>query len=298
MKYEISFEKELAEVEYAITYYLDWAEEFRRTTFDWDFVTYYYRGLRDASKVSQIRFRALFFAMRIQPVLTFVREFVSTNGHPPLILDLGSGIGLESLLLSLAGASVHGVDGWLPMVEQAQARQSRYEERFELNLDLHYTYENIFKFNPGVTYDAVYSSATLHHIEPIDEAIQRITDLIEPGGLFFLSDENGYSPIQQLAVQKKIGWIKPRKYLRTDPDTGEKFLYGNENIRFPVRWRILIRQAGLEPRSIKYCRFIPPVDWPVEKLLQAERMIRNMPLIGPISAIGFMLISEKPSLTP
>ena len=291
--YRVGLSEELRQVNCAVDYYLDWAEEFRSTTYDWDFMNYYYRGLRDASKVAAIRFRALFFAMRLQPVLTYVSQFVEEHQRPPYILDLGCGFGLESLLICLTGAKVHGIDGWQPMIEHAERRLASYQQKHHLQLALHYDYVNVFQFSPEQPYDAVYSSATLHHIEPIEGAFAKIASLIKPGGYFFLSDENGYSPVQQLAVQKKIGWVKPRKYLRTDPDTGEKFWYGNENIRAPFQWAGHMRWAGLKPVSIKYCRFLPRLDWSVERLVNAERRLRSIPGITQLGAIGFLMTAQK-----
>ncbi len=108
--HNIPFNKELRQVTTAVNYYLDWAEEFRGTNYDWDFFYTYYQGLRDPRKVARIRFRALFFATRLQPVLSYIEQFVQQHQRSPRLLDLGCGMGLESLLLSLTGATVHGVD--------------------------------------------------------------------------------------------------------------------------------------------------------------------------------------------
>jgi SAM-dependent methyltransferase len=293
MYYKIALDEELSQVNRAIDYYLDWAQEFRSTQYDWDFIYYYYRGLLNPENVAGIRFRAMFFAMRLQPVLTFVKQFREQHNCPPHVLDLGCGFGLESMLICLTGARVHGIDTWAPMIEHAKRRLTAYQARQSLALDLQYERANLFQFKASASYDAVYSSATLHHIEPVTDAFQAISALIKPGGYFFLSDENGCSPVQQLAVQKKIGWLHPRKHLRHDPDTGEIYLYGNENIRPPFLWARYMRQAALCPQSIKYCRFFPPLNWPVQRLVKLERRLRNIPLVAQLGAIGFLFTARK-----
>jgi 2-polyprenyl-3-methyl-5-hydroxy-6-metoxy-1,4-benzoquinol methylase len=291
--YQVALDEELQQVNRAVAYYLDWAEEVRSHDFSWDFVKQYYKGLLDPTQTVAIRFRALFFATRLQPVLTYVTDFQRQYQRPPRILDLGCGFGLESILITLTGASVYGVDAWDKMVDQSSQSKERYEAQHNLVLDLEFAQESLFKFSPDETFDAVYSSATLHHIEPPDDAFKAIAHLIKPQGYFFLSDENGYSPIQQLAVQKKTGWVKPRKYMREDPQTGELYMYGNENIRPTFLWEKHMRQAHLEPKSIKYCRFLPPIDWPVERMVKFERSVRNIPLLAQLSAIGFLLTAQK-----
>jgi 2-polyprenyl-3-methyl-5-hydroxy-6-metoxy-1,4-benzoquinol methylase len=282
MYYQVSLDDEIRYVSSAVDYYLSWAEELRSTTFEWELVHQYYRGLLDPAKVAAIQFRALFFAMRLEPILAYIKEFKQTHKRPPYILDLGAGFGLESLFLCLQGSKVHGLDGWQPMVEHARWRQDLYESKHNISLDLRYDYENLFKFEPAEQYD-----------EPIEEAFRCVAALIKPGGHFFLSDENGYSPVQQLAVQKKIGWIRPRKYLRIDPDTGESFMYGNENIRPTFLWSRYMGEAGLKLNTVKYCRFLPPLNWPLQRLIKFERVMRNVPLIAQLGAIGFLIDAHK-----
>lgn len=293
MYYQVALEEELSEINRAVGYYLEWAEEFRSTLYEWDFIRYYYRGLLDPTQTAAIRFRALFFAMRLQPVLTYIQQFRVEHQRVPRILDLGCGFGLESLLICLTGASVDGIDAWQPMIEHAQQRQASYQQKHSIHLDLRYDYVNLFEFSAEQPYDAIYSSATLHHIEPPQKAFQAIANCLKPGAYFFLSDENGYSPIQQLIVQKRIGWTKPRKYWHTDPDTGKQFMYGNENIRPAFLWARHMSTAGLHPLSIKYCRLLPALNWTVERLVKAERRLRGIPIIAQIGAIGFLLTARK-----
>jgi SAM-dependent methyltransferase len=291
--YQVALDEELKQVNRAVDYYLSWGEEFRSTKYEWDFIYYYYRGLLNPNNIAGIRFRALFFAMRLQPVLTYVERFIQEYARPPFILDLGCGFGLESLLIALTGARVYGIDDWVPMIDHAKRRLDQYQNKLNVSVDLRYERANLFKRKESEVYDAVYSSATLHHIEPPTDAFQAIARLIKPDGYFFLSDENGYSSIQQLAVQKKIGWIHPRKYLKVDPDTGEQYMYGNENIRASFLWAKYMKRSGLQPLSIKYCRFLPPVNWPIEQLVNIERRIRTIPFIAQLGAIGFLYMSKK-----
>jgi 2-polyprenyl-3-methyl-5-hydroxy-6-metoxy-1,4-benzoquinol methylase len=293
MYYHIPFDEEIIQVNKAVNYYLDWAREFRTIKYDWDFLHTYYKGLLDPTQTTRIQFRALFFAMRLQPVLSYIQQFKLQHNSAPRILDLGCGMGLESLLLSLAGAVVHGIDPWSEMIKFAQYRQTKYQAHYGIQLNLDYEHINLFKYTPSEPYDAVYSSATLHHIEPVSDAIKKISQLIKPDGYFFLSDENGLSPVQQLAVQKKIGWIHPRKFWRIDSDTGERYLYGNENIRATFLWGRYMRDAGLKPQTIKYCRFLPPLERSVEWSVKWERGLRSIPILTELTAIGFLLSAKK-----
>ncbi|MBZ0302341.1 MAG: class I SAM-dependent methyltransferase [Anaerolineae bacterium] len=291
MYYEINIDKELAQAEIAFRYYLNQSVQLRNATDIPEQLKYYYRGMLAPTGSAALSFRALFFAMRLQPVLNYIQH----SEHPPRVLDLGCGFGLQTLLLSQSGAQVYGIDTAVDEIDEAQRQKIVYEQEYGASLNLDYEAANLFDFHANEPFDAVYSSATLHHIEPAGKAIQAIADLIKPSGWFFLSDENGYSPVQQLIVQKRIGWTSSRHVIRTDPATGKIYPYGRENIRAPFQWARHMRRAGLEPRFIKYCRLLPPVNWPLERLVRGERALRNIPLVAQIAAIGFLLAAQKSS---
>jgi SAM-dependent methyltransferase len=289
--YHVDFDEELRHVSRAVQYFADWGREIESADYEWAYLKQYYSGYN--ANTAWVRFRALFFAMRLQPVLSYIEQFQQENRHPPGILDLGCGFGMETILLGLYGAQVHGVDASPEKIELAGKIKQNIEGKQRTSLDVNFEVANLFRFAPSQAYDAVYSSATLHHIEPVSDAIQRIASLIAPNGYFFLSDENGYSPVQQFVVQKSIGFAKPRKYLRIDSETGEPFWYGNENIRPPFLWATHMRKARLTPISIKYCRFLPPLDRSLGELVKLERGLRSIPVLAQIGAIGFLLTAQK-----
>jgi len=292
--YQIERNEELLQVNRAVEFYSGWADKLRQMPSGNALITHYYRGMLDSTNPATLRFRALFFAMRLQPVLTYVNTFKQRQNRPPHILDLGCGFGLESTLICSTGAVVYGVDAFDTKIQGARELQSHYEKAYGIKLDLSFDTANLFNFTPAQPYDAVYSSATLHHIEPAPRAMEAISQLLKPGGYFFLSDENGLSPVQQLAVQKRIGWFSARKQWRTDVNTGKQFLYGNENIRAPFQWASHMHRADLQPQTLKYCRFLPAVNWPIERLVDTERRLRTIPIISHFGAIGFLLTAYKP----
>lgn len=288
MNYQVDLNEELAQVAHAVDYYQDWAGRFQQSASDE--LASYYRGMAAGSDSAMLRFRALFFAMRLQPVLTWIQQCE----HPPYILDLGCGYGLETMLLCLAGARVCGIDTAVAKIEQARLQKATYEQQYGRSLDVHFEAANLFDYQPEESFDAVYTSATLHHIEPVGEATRVIASFIRPGGWFFLSDENGYSPLQQLVVQKRIGWTSSRYVVRTDPQTGQSYPYGRENIRAPFQWAKHMRHAALVPEYIKYCRLLPPLKWPLERLVRYERALRRVPIVSQLAAIGFLFAARKP----
>jgi SAM-dependent methyltransferase len=291
--YRVSFDEELRQVHWAVDHYIEMARLIAASKgAHLESLTHYYRKLSNAPE-SVLRFRALFFAMRLQPVLSWIRQFTAQHNRGPAVLDVGCRFGMETILISLAGAATHGIDAEDHAIEEADRFKAAFERQQQGGLPIQYQVADLFTFTPPQAYDAVYSSATMHHIEPAGLACAAVGRLTKPGGWFFLSDENGLSPIQQVAVQRRIGWRRPRTYWMTNPATGEKFLYGNENIRPPFVWARHLRKAGLEPRAIKYVRFAPPADLSLERLVKLERRLRVIPALAQFWAIGFLMATQR-----
>jgi 2-polyprenyl-3-methyl-5-hydroxy-6-metoxy-1,4-benzoquinol methylase len=277
---------ELTHVRRAVDYYERFAQRVGHSELGAKVARYYEIGATSSRAV--LRFKALFFATRIEAVLRFIESFQRAHGRRPHMLDVGCGYGLETTLLAAAGAEITGVDYVSTKVEIARTASVLLRELAGLDREITYLQGDIRTYTADTAFDAIYSSATLHHIEPLQTACDAIARLLQPGGSFFLSDENGASPVQQLLVQHRIGWRTPRVLTQVDEATGERSLYGNENIRPVFAWKRHLQTAGLTLRGLKYCRFLPPLDLDVATLLRAERLARRMPLVAQLTAIGFI----------
>ena len=131
------------------------------------------------------------------------------------VVEVGCGTGLITQRLARSGASILAIDISPELLEQARARgldpnQVRFVEgRFEdCGLD--------------GTFDAVVGSSVLHHLD-VTPALQRIRELLRPGGIMCFAEPNILNP--QNAVQKNVKWIK--RWAGDSPD----------EIAF-VRWKL------------------------------------------------------------
>jgi trans-aconitate methyltransferase len=88
------------------------------------------------------------------------------------ILDVGCGTGHLSVKLAEAGAEVTGIDKSPVMIEQARTAfpQVRFLEA------------DILDFQPAQPFDAIFSNAALHWVQPPDEAARRMFAALVPGG--------------------------------------------------------------------------------------------------------------------
>jgi SAM-dependent methyltransferase len=106
------------------------------------------------------------------------------------ILDLGAGLGECSVYFALHGADVTMADLSREMVEVAT------------NLGKHYGVKMSAIVGPAETigapsdsFDVVYMSNLIHHVENRDELFRTVRRVLKPGGRFFSWDPLAYNPV-------------------------------------------------------------------------------------------------------
>jgi cyclopropane fatty-acyl-phospholipid synthase-like methyltransferase len=115
----------------------------------------------------------------------------ATQGHAPLILDLGCGTGsvMAALLEAIPGSRAVGVDMDPTLLKLAEERLSMYGERGQVTwADLRQT--DWVSTLPQQKVDAVVSATALHWLAPEQLATlyTQIASLLKPGGIFLNAD--------------------------------------------------------------------------------------------------------------
>ena len=100
----------------------------------------------------------------------------------PRAVDLGCGTGHHASILATRFEEVLAVDVSASMLEIARSRRARPNIRYELR-DL-----RVVSPERDGYFDLVFSSATLHHVPDLDDALSRIRGLLAPGGRVVLHD--------------------------------------------------------------------------------------------------------------
>ena len=154
-----------------------------------------------------------------------------------------------------------------------------------------YKYANLFdeKF-PNETFDYIILQDTLHHIEPLDEALKIFHRVLKKNGKIILIEENGDSFIKRLILYKQRG--NNRIISVYDEVLGKEILMGNENIRSAETWCHHFHSNGfrLLENSVNFIRLLPPFfyseknfDKTIEKeqkISQRSKFLRNKFFFG------------------
>lgn len=197
------------------------------------------------------------------------------SGNDIKILDIGCGYGTTDLLLAFLGFEVTGttLEFYYDKIEKRLEYWKNYVDTSRITIK----YENLFKSDyPEESFDYVILQDTLHHLEPIDNALQIIYHLMKKDSKLIAIEENGNNIIQNLKLIKQRGF---KRIIEVHDDKlNEKYLMGNENIRSFSKWNKLFRKNGLTILNNKtqYIRLFPSFyfkKYGIDEIVKREQKI-------------------------
>lgn len=228
----------------------------------------YYKFL---GKQSSWHFRRNYFLQRLH----YIKNEIANNKQLR-IWDCGSGYGTTCLFLAMNGIKTHGttLEFYYDTVQKRKEYWSQYGDTSLFTC----SYENLFDAPPAAdTYDLIIVQDTLHHLEPINDALHIFNNCLSPKGRVLSIEENGSNIIQRAKLYKYRG--NKRIITIWDEKLQKDILIGNENIRSLDSWRHLFEKNGFTiPQSkVQYIRYYLPVHYSFsdpQKLLAKEQSIQ------------------------
>ena len=233
----------------------------------------YYKFL---GKKSSWHFRRNYFLQRLR----YIKKHI-VDAHKPgddiSIWDCGCGYGTTCIFLALNGIKTYGttLEFYYDTVQKRKEYWSRYGDTSLFTC----TYENLFDNSPAPeSYNWIIVQDTLHHLEPIDDALQIFNRSLKEGGKILSIEENGNNIIQRIKLYKYRG--NNRIITIYDERLKKDILLGNENIRSLDNWQRLFEKNGfrMQDSSIQYLRYFLPIKYRFsdpEKLLEKELQIQQ-----------------------
>jgi len=228
----------------------------------------YYKFL---GKASSFHFRKNYFLERLRYIAA------SINDPQQSVWDCGSGYGTTGLFLAMNGIKVHGttLEFYYETVKERYAYWNQFGDAGLFTC----SYENLFDAPPlAESYDHIIVQDTLHHLEPIDEALQIFHKALKKGGNIVAIEENGSNIIQNIKLYKYRG--NKRIITQWDEKLQKDILIGNENIRSLKKWDGLMNRNhfAIDASSVRYVRYFLPYKYrntDPERILQRERELQQ-----------------------
>jgi len=170
------------------------------------------------------------------------------------VLEVGCGLGTESLFMALKGADVLGVDIKDDRLATAVKRKKVIEKDLGIRLNCKFEKKSILDFDENEKFDIIWIEQAFHHLEPREEVVKRISSLLNVGGHLIISESNAWNPLIQFTLFKVRGFETVCYY---KDDAGEKFAYGNERILTSSKLSSLFSDLGIEKQLVRYFRIFP-----------------------------------------
>tara|TARA_B100000212_G_C27384505_1_gene538604 strand:- start:4714 stop:5544 length:831 start_codon:yes stop_codon:yes gene_type:complete len=171
------------------------------------------------------------------------------------ILEVGCGCGTESIFMSMLGHNVHGIEINSERLNLADSRKNYMKSVFpDLPINLSFSNSSFFEERFEKKFDIVWLEQAFHHIEPRDEFINKVSNLVKDDGFLIFSEANACNPLIQLLLYKKRGF-KTIKLFKDD--NGKNHLYGDERIISLNRLFKLFKKKGFLKHSQSYFSVFP-----------------------------------------
>lgn len=173
-----------------------------------------------------------------------------SHERPPILLDVGCGVGTESICFSLMGAKTIGVEPSISRLNTCIERMKLAQE--ETNLDLKFTSEEFFTLK-GM-YNIIWLNNTFHHIEPREKFSEKINSILKPGGIIIFAETNSLNPLLQLQFLK---WRGFKTIIEMELECGKVIPFGNERITRGGKICKLFEKFSYTKESLHYFQYLP-----------------------------------------
>lgn len=219
----------------------------------------------------RFKFRKAYFVQRLQYIFDYMPKSKAIK-----VFDLGCGYGTTALFLVLNGYRVEGIT--LEFYFKTIKKRLAYWSTFGDVSGFTYEYRNILDGIPKNEYDVIIAQDTLHHLEPIGQALKKIYQALKSDGILIVVEENGRNIIQNLKLIKQRGFKKVKTIY--DKVLEKEILIGDENIRSLSKWDNLLstNNLSLDHNTLNYIRFFYPISYKnksIEEVFRIEQRIQH-----------------------
>jgi len=205
------------------------------------------------------------------------------------IWDVGCGYATTAIFLTLNGYQVLG--NTLEFYYDKIGSRLDYWSKFGNLNGLRIEYSNVFDMPLlAQEYDAIVAQDTLHHLEPVQEAVNILGVSLKQDGRLIVTEENGHNVFIVLRNFSKRGFKRVTEYY--DERLQKAILFGNENARSIHTWQKILKNNGLTlaENDLEYIRLLPPFCFTGENYrhitVKEKKLGNNLPLVQELLFFG------------
>ena len=223
------------------------------------------------SNERRFEFRKAYFVQRLKYIVNHLPKDKNIK-----ILDLGCGFGTTAIFLAINGYKIEGIT--LEYYFKTLKKRMEYWSQFGNVSGFTFFYRDLFEGIDKGAYDVIIAQDTLHHLEPINDAVKTIRKGLKPKGILIAVEENGSNWIQNVKLIKQRGFKKVKKIY--DEVLKKEILVGDENIRSLENWKQILTKEYfcVDDSSVRYIRFFFPSRYKsksIEEIVSKEQEIQS-----------------------
>lgn len=196
------------------------------------------------------------------------------------ILEIGTGCGSEAIFFALkCGIKVTSIDVSEKFQKIALVRKNYLESIIESNLNIEFLISDINEFKPKEKFDLIWMHETFHHLEPRENVVRVISNLLKTDGYVLIDENNALNPYIQLSLFWRRGF---QFYQKCYDEYGNIWINGNERILSASKLSKIFKRCDIEQISIKYYRLYPNfrfLNSLQRSLLSFEKIIVKLPFL-------------------
>lgn len=185
------------------------------------------------------------------------------------VLEIGCGCGTESLWMGLLGASVTGIDIQQDRLSVARAQLDHTVSELGLDPDVTFQAMSAFDARKLGNFDVIWVEQAFHHVEPREEFVQILAEVLRPRGIVVFSESNAWNPLIQLRLLRRRGFKTIKEY---QDDDGGSHVYGDERITTPRALEKELKRVGIGVQAVRYYRIFPNRQW-ADRLSAIESVV-------------------------
>jgi SAM-dependent methyltransferase len=228
----------------------------------------YYKFLNNKTS---FEFRKSYFIQR----LDFIANKITHKKS--VIWDCGCGYGTTALYLAMNGCRVYGttLEFYFNEIEKRKTFWKQYGNVDLFSVDYANVFDQKIKDN---SFDFIILQDTLHHIEPLQDALKILWNALKHDGQLIINEVNGNNIFENLKFFKQRG--NHKIITIWDERLQKNILFGNENVRSFDKWKQEFMEAGFSIHEInpEYIRFYFPFSYrgrSAEVMIAKENILRN-----------------------